>query len=47
MSLSNLYIAKEYRNLKCDVINDFYIPILSNAVMYKRAVGFFNSAALY
>lgn len=47
MSLSNLHIAKEYRNLKCDVINDFYIPILSNAVMYKRAVGFFNSAALY
>lgn len=47
MSLSDLHIAKEYRNLKCDVINDFYIPILSNAVMYKRAVGFFNSAALY
>ena len=47
MSLNDLHIAKEYRNLKCDVINDFYIPILSNAVMYKRAVGFFNSAALY
>lgn len=47
MALSDLYIAKEYRNFKCDVINDFYIPILSNAVMYKRAVGFFNSAALY
>lgn len=47
MALSDLYIAKEYRNLKCDVINDFYVPILSNAVMYKRAVGFFNSAALY
>ncbi len=47
MALSDLHIAKEYRNLKCDVINDFYVPILSNAVMYKRAVGFFNSAALY
>lgn len=47
MALSDLYIAKEYRNLKCDVINDFYVPILSNAVMYKRAVGFFNFAALY
>lgn len=47
MAFSDLYIAKEYRNLKCDVINDFYVPILSNAVMYKRAVGFFNSAALY
>lgn len=47
MALSDLHITKEYRNLKCDVINDFYVPILSNAVMYKRAVGFFNSAALY
>lgn len=47
MALSDLHIAKEYRNLKCDVINDFYVPILSNAVLYKRAVGFFNSAALY
>lgn len=47
MSLSNLTIQKEYRNLQCDVINEFYIPILKEAVMYKRAVGFFNSAALY
>lgn len=47
MALNDLYISKEYRNLKCDVINDFYVPILSNAIMYKRAVGFFNSAALY
>lgn len=47
MSLDNLTIRKEYRNLKCDIIHDFYIPILSEAVVYKRAVGFFNSAALY
>ncbi len=47
MSLKSLYIQKEYRNLKCDIIHEFYIPILSEAVFYKRAVGFFNSAALY
>lgn len=47
MSLRDLPIEKEYRNLKCDVINEFYVPILSEAVTYKRAVGFFNSAALY
>ena len=47
MSLSELTIKKEYRNLQCDVINEFYIPILKEAVMYKRAVGFFNSSALY
>ncbi len=47
MSLNNLTIQKEYRNLKCDIIHDFYIPVLKEAVTYKRAVGFFNSAALY
>ena len=47
MGLPDLYIQKEYRNLKCDIINDFYIPVLSKAVLYKRAVGFFNSEALY
>lgn len=47
MLLKDLHIDKEYRNLKCDVISEFYIPILSTAAKYKRAVGFFNSAALY
>ena len=47
MGLPDLYIQKEYRNLKCDIINDFYIPVLSKAVLYKRAIGFFNSEALY
>ncbi|MCH5147783.1 MAG: DEAD/DEAH box helicase family protein [Clostridiales bacterium] len=47
MGLSSLTIQKEYRNLKCDIIHDFYIPILTETIVYKRAVGFFNSAALY
>ena len=47
MTLMDLHINKEYRNLKCDVISEFYIPVLRTAVKYKRAVGFFNSAALY
>lgn len=47
MSLKDLHIEKEYRNLQCDVIRDFYLPVLKEAVLYKRAVGFFNSAALY
>ena len=33
--------------MKCDIIHDFYIPILQETVKYRRAVGFFNSAALY
>ena len=40
-------IEKEYRNLSTDVIKDFYIPVLRETVIYKRAVGFFNSSALY
>lgn len=32
--LSDLDIKKEYRNLQCDVVNDFYIPILRKAVIY-------------
>lgn len=36
MSLSELDIKKEYRNLQCDVIKDFYIPILRKATQTCR-----------
>jgi len=29
-----------------DILNDFYVPCLKNSVVYKRAVGYFTSAAL-
>lgn len=29
-----------------DVVKDFYVPMLGNAVLYQRAVGFFSSSAL-
>ena len=44
MSLKDVKIEKVYRNLSNDVINDFYIPVLRETVVYKRAVGFFNSS---
>ena len=47
MSFKDLKIEKVYKNLSNDVINEFYIPVLREAVLYKRAVGFFNSSALY
>lgn len=47
MSLRDVKIEKVYRNLSNDVIKDFYIPVLRETVVYKRAVGFFNSSALY
>ncbi|MFA6887569.1 MAG: DEAD/DEAH box helicase family protein [Fermentimonas sp.] len=46
MSLAELEIKNEYRSLIDNVAKDFYIPLLSEAVSYKRAVGFFSSSAL-
>lgn len=45
MSFKELDIKPEYRSPSTDVVKDFYIPILKEAVLYKRAVGFFSSTA--
>ncbi|MGL6294754.1 MAG: hypothetical protein ACRC2P_15940, partial [Eubacterium aggregans] len=36
----------EYRSLLDNVISEFYTPVLTQATLYKRAVGFFSSSAL-
>lgn len=46
MSLQDVQIKNEYRSLIDNVAKDFYIPLLQQAVLYKRAVGFFSSSAL-
>jgi superfamily II DNA or RNA helicase len=46
MSLQEIEVKTEYRSLLDNVARDFYIPLLSKAVSYKRAVGFFSSSAL-
>lgn len=46
MSLQDIEIKNEYRSLIDNVAKDFYIPLLKDAVSYKRAVGFFSSSAL-
>lgn len=46
MSLQNLNIKREYRSLIDNVVQDFYIPLLREATVYKRAVGFFSSTSL-
>ena len=46
MSFVDLEVKQEYRSLLDNVIKDFYIPVLKQAVLYKRAVGFFSSSAL-
>ena len=46
MSLKDCIIKTEYRSPVDNVITEFYIPLLSEAKLYKRAVGFFSSTAL-
>ncbi len=46
MSFKDIEIKTEYRSGKSNVIKDFYVPVLSRAKIYKRAVGFFSSTAL-
>lgn len=47
MSLKEVNVEKVYKNLSSNIVDDFYIPVLKETVLYKRAVGFFNSSALY
>ena len=46
MSFKNLTLLKHYKTYKNDIIKEFYTPVLSEAVLYQRAVGFFSSTAL-
>lgn len=46
MAFTSLEIKQEYRSRLDNVIKDFYIPVLKEAVLYKRAVGFFSSTSL-
>lgn len=46
MSFVDIDIKREYRSLLRDVVKDFYTPVLSQSVLYRRAVGFFSSSSL-
>jgi hypothetical protein len=46
MSFQDIELKPEYRSRLDNVVRDFYNPVLSQATMYKRAVGFFSSSAL-
>ena len=46
MSLKDSCIKSEYRSLIDNVVQDFYVPLLKEAVTYRRAVGFFSSSSL-
>lgn len=46
MSLKDVEIKRNYDSADDDVVNDFYIPALSQAKYYDRIAGFFTSASL-
>lgn len=46
MGFFDVYIKKEYRSPRDNIVNDFYIPLLKESVKYKRSVGFFSSSSL-
>lgn len=46
MSLVDVELKKEYRSLLDNVVQNFYIPLLRDAMLYQRAVGFFSSSSL-
>jgi superfamily II DNA or RNA helicase len=45
-SFRDLDLLDRYSSSTSDLLDDFYIPMLSNAAKYDRAVGYFSSAIL-
>lgn len=46
MGLRDIKLKLEYRSPESDMAKDFYIPLLKNADLYRRSIGFFSSASL-
>ena len=46
LGYESLEILRSYKTNKNDVVKEFYLPVLKESVLYKRAVGFFSSTAL-
>lgn len=46
MSLRDIPLLRYYKTYKNNVVREFYTPVLKEAVLYQRAVGFFTSGAL-
>lgn len=48
MSLKDLNLKLQYRSLdQSELVDNFYVPILSEAILYQRAVGYFSSSLLF
>ena len=46
MTLRDLPLKAEYRTFMDDIASAFYVPLLSRAMLYRRAVGYFSSSIL-
>ena len=46
MNLQNIHIQDHYRSDRHYLVRDFYIPCLSQANVYSRAVGYFSSSSI-
>lgn len=46
MGYEKLTILRSYKTNKNNIVKEFYLPVLHESVLYKRAVGFFSSTAL-
>ena len=46
MSLRDPPLKKAYSSDKNDILHDFYIPVLREAIEYNRLAGFFSSTSL-
>ena len=46
MSFRDIPLLRYYKTYKNNVVKEFYTPVLKQAVLYQRAVGFFTSGAL-
>ncbi|MDO4189678.1 MAG: DEAD/DEAH box helicase family protein, partial [Lachnospiraceae bacterium] len=46
MSFKELGLLKHYKTYKNNIVKEFYTPVLCEAALYQRSVGFFSSTAL-
>ncbi|MDE7055991.1 MAG: DEAD/DEAH box helicase family protein [Lactobacillus sp.] len=46
MSFKDIPLLRYYKTYKNNIVGEFYTPVLQQAVLYQRAVGFFTSGAL-
>jgi superfamily II DNA or RNA helicase len=46
LNLQTLTLQEEYRSDRHNLVEDFYIPCLSRATLYCRAVGYFSSSSM-